>query len=79
MIYNGQQINMMVKPHKRNVIEDFQMSHTTTKGNVYNVDSYWSYSYLPGQLLTIARMTERLNLGFFSTQNDFRYNLKVGR
>ena len=79
MIYNGQQINMMVKPHKRNVIEDFQMSHTTTKGNVYNVDSYWSYSYLPGQLLTIAGMTERLNLGFFSTQNDFRYNLKVGR
>ena len=79
MIYNGQQTNMMVKPHKRNVIEDFQMSHTTTKGNVYNVDSYWSYSYLPGQLLTIAGMTERLNLGFFSTQNDFRYNLKVGR
>lgn len=79
MIYNGQQTNMMVKPHKRNVIEDFQMSHTTTKGNVYNVDSYWSYSYLPGQLLTIAGMTERLNLGFFSTQNDFRYNLKIGR
>ena len=79
MIYNGQQINMMVKPHKRNVIEDFQMSHTTTKGNVYNVDSYWSYSYLPEQVLTIAGMTERLNLGFFSTQNDFRYNLKVGR
>ncbi len=78
MIYNGQQTNMMVKPHKRNVIEDFQMSHTTTKGNVYNVDSYWSYSYLPGQLLTIAGMTEHLNLGFFSTQNDFRYNLKIG-
>lgn len=79
MIYNGQQTNMMVKPHKRNMTEDFQMSHTTTKGNVYNVDSYWSYSYLSGQLLTIAGMTERLNLGFFSTQNDFRYNLKVGR
>lgn len=79
MIYNGQQTNMMVKPHKRNITEDFQMSHTTAKGNVYNVDSYWSYSYLPGQLLTIAGMTERLNLGFFSTQNDFRYNLKIGR
>lgn len=79
MKYNGQQTDMMVKPRKRNMTEDFQMSHTTTKGNVYNVDSYWSYSYLPGQLLTIAGMTERLNLGFFSTQNDFRYNLKVGR
>lgn len=79
MKYNGQQTDMMVKPRKRNMTEDFQMSHTTPKGNVYNVDSYWSYSYLPGQLLTIAGMTERLNLGFFSTQNDFRYNLKVGR
>ena len=79
MMYNGQRTDMMVKPHKRSLTEDFQMSHTTAKGNVYNIDSYWTYSYLPGHLLTIDGMTERLNLGFFSTQNDFRYNLKIGR
>ena len=79
MMYNGQRTNMMVKPHKRSITEDFQMSHTTAKGNIYNVDSYWTYSYLPGQLLTIGGMTERLNLGFFSTQNEMQYKLKVGR
>lgn len=79
MMYNGQRTDMMVKPHKRSITEDFQMSHTTAKGNIYNVDSYWTYSYLPGQLLTIAGMTERLNLGFFSTQNEMQYKLKVGR
>lgn len=79
MMYNGQRTDMMVKPHKRSITEDFQMSHTTAKGNIYNVDSYWTYSYLPGQLLTIGGMTERLNLGFFSTQNEMQYKLKVGR
>ena len=79
MMYNGRSTDMMVKPHKRNITEDFQMSHTTAKGNIYNIDSYWSYNYLPGQLLTINGMTERLDLGFFSTQNDFHYKLKIGR
>ena len=79
MKYNGQQTNMMVKPHKQNISETFQMSHTTANDNVYNVESYWIYSYLPGQLLTIGGMSEHLNLGFFSTQNEFRYNLKIGR
>ncbi len=79
MLYNGQRTDMMIKPHKRSLAEDFQMSHTTASGNISNIDSYWTYNYLPGQLLTIDGMTERLNLGFFSTQNDFRYNLKIGR
>lgn len=79
MLYDGQGIEMMVKPHKRSITENFQMSHTTTKGNVYNVESYWTYSYLPGQLLTINGMTECLNLEFLSTQNEFHYNLKIGR
>lgn len=79
MMYNGQRTDMMVKPHKRSIAEDFQMSHTTVKGNIYNLDSYWTYNYLPGQLLTINGMTEQLNLGFFSTRNDFLYKLKIGR
>ena len=79
MMYNGQRTDMMVKPHKRSIAEDFQMSHTTAKGNIYNLDSYWTYNHLPGQLLTINGMTEQLNLGFFSTRNDFLYKLKIGR
>jgi len=79
MFYNTQRTDMSVQPRKQNVSEDFQMSHTTAGGNVYNIDSYWSYNYMPGQLLTINGMTECLNLGFFSTQNDVKYKLKIGR
>lgn len=79
MQYNGQGTEISVRPHKRSLSEDFQLSHTTSEGNVYNLNSYWAYHYLPGQLLTINGTTERLNLGFFSTQNDFRYRLKLGR
>ena len=78
MLYNDERTDMMVKPRKRSLTEDFQLSHTTEKGNVYNFNSYWSYSYLPGQLLTINNQTEQLNLGFFSTQNDLKYKLKLG-
>ena len=79
MAYNGQATDMMVKPHKRSITEDFQMSHTTPKGNVYNMESYLNYSYMPGQLLTINGLTEKLNLAFLSMQNEFHYNLKLGR
>lgn len=76
---NSQRTDMMVKPRKRSLTEDFQLSHTTNSGNVYNIDSYWSYMYLPGQLLTINGATEQLNLGFFSTQNAMRFKFKVGK
>ncbi|MCQ2197735.1 MAG: carboxypeptidase-like regulatory domain-containing protein [Bacteroidaceae bacterium] len=79
MLYNGERADMMVKPHKRSLSELFELSHTTTKGNVYSVDSHWAYNYLPGQLLTINGMTERLDLGFFSTQNGFHNKWKIGR
>lgn len=79
MLYNSQGTAMSVKPRKRSVTEDFQLSHTTARGHVVAFNSYWSYLHLPGQLLTINGATERLNLGFFSTQNEFRYRLKVGR
>lgn len=77
--YNGQYTPLMVKPHKRSLTHDFQLSHTTEKGHVYVMDSYLASHYLPGQLLTINGMTEKLNLGFFSTQNGLRYKLKLGR
>lgn len=79
MLYNDQLTQMMVKPRKRSLTEDFQLSHTTEGGNVYKVNSFWTYSYLPGQLLTINDKTEHLDLGFFSTQNDLEYKKKLGR
>lgn len=72
-------VEMSVKPHKRSVSEDFQLSHTTEDGNVYSIDSYSSYNYLPGQLLTINGMTEHLNLRFFTTENSLQYRRKLGK
>ena len=79
MTCDGRNTAMTVKPNKRSLTEDFQLSHTAANNNVYHVESYWSYHYLPGQLLTINKQTERLNLSFFSTQNALLYKLKMGR
>ncbi len=79
MLYDGQGTDLMVRPRKRSVTDDFQLSHTTAQGHVYTIESYWAYHYLPGQLLTIGGTTQRLTLGFLSTQNDVSYKLKMGR
>ena len=79
MLYNNQRTEMNVKPHKRSLTEDFQLSHTTSNGNVYKVSSYWAYNYLPGQLLTIGGMTEKLNLDFLTAQNDAAFKYKIGK
>jgi heptosyltransferase-2 len=50
------------------------MSHTTAKGNIYNIDSYWTYSYLPGQLLTIGGMTELLDFTVQTTDANLLFN-----
>lgn len=76
---DGLETDMMVKPRRYSVTENLQMSHTTSRNHVYRLDSYWSYHYLPGQLLTINRMIERLNLGNFTTQNGFLFKWKIGR
>lgn len=79
MGYNGQGTDLMVKPRRRSLTENFQMSHTTSKRNVCHVDSYWSYNYLPGQLLTVNEMTEKLNLSNLSVQNSVQYKHIIGR
>lgn len=79
MGYNGQGTDLMVRPRRRSLTENFQMSHTTSGRNVYHVDSYWSYNYLPGQLLTINEMTEKLNLSNLSVQNSVQYKHIIGR
>lgn len=78
IICNDKRTDLMVKPHKRSLSEDFMLSRTTSNGDVIGIGSYWLYNYLPGQLLTVNGMTEKLNLGFFSTKNDIKYKLKLG-
>ena len=77
MLYNDRPIERMVKPHKRYLSDNFQLSHASKKGNVFNIDSYLSYSNLPGQLLTINGTTEKLDLDFLSFQNNISYKIKI--
>lgn len=77
--YNGQMTDLMVKPHKRSLSEDFQLSHTLSNKNVYSIDSYWAYNYLPGQLLTINGETEQLDLKFLTAHNAVKYNIRLGK
>lgn len=76
---NDDRTDLSVQPRKRYLIEDFQLSHTTAKGNVYGINSYVTYNYLPGQLLTVNNMTEKLNLSFFSMDNTLEYKWRLGR
>lgn len=77
MLYNDQSIERMAKPHKRYLTDNFQLSHASKKGNVFNIESYLLYSNLPGQLLTINGITEKLDLDFLSFQNNISYKLKI--
>lgn len=79
MLYNDESFERMVKPYKRYLSDNFQLSHTTKKDNVFNIDSYLLYNHLPGQLLTINGITEKLDLGFLSSQNNIRYKVRIGR
>lgn len=77
MLYNDELYERMAEPHKRYLSEDFQLSHTTRKSNVFNIESNFLYNNLPGQLLTINGTTEKLNLGFISSQNKIKYKIKI--
>lgn len=79
MLCDGSRTDICVKPHKRSLTEDFRLSHTCGNGNVYDISSYISYNFLPGQLLTVNGMTECLNLCFLTVQNAMTYKLKLGR
>lgn len=79
VLYNNNAVNRMVKPHKRNFSENFILSKTTKNGNIFNIDSYLLYNSLPGQLLTINNNSEKLDLGFLSSQNNIKYKIKLGK
>lgn len=79
MDYDGIRTEMSVKPRKQNVTNEFNMSHTTAKGNVYEVKTLWNYVNLPGKLLTIDRGTEDVALRYWSFYNALKYTIKIGK
>lgn len=70
---------MFVHPESRMVAEDFSLSHTTPKGNVWQVESSTGDTYLPGSLLTFSSQEQKLRVNKFSTKNAVTFRLKSGQ
>lgn len=70
---------MFVHPEIRMVAEDFSLSHTTPKGNVWQVESSTGDTYLPGSLLTLSSQEHKLRVNKFSTKNALTFKLKSGQ
>ena len=71
--------DLMVRPWKRSVSEDFQLSHTTKDGHIWRLFSASGYTWLPGQLLTLDGSRQVLDLGMLSSQNYASWQHRLGR
>lgn len=79
MNLDGTAKDLMVRPWKRSVSEDFQLSHTTQDGHIWRLFSASGYTWLPGQLLTLDESLQVLNLGMLSSQNYASWQHRLGR
>ena len=76
---NDRDVPLRVKPYKRVWSEDVSLSHTTTRGDVWQLFSSTGQTFLPGQLLTLNGLTQVLDLNLFSTRNRASFSKKLGR
>ena len=78
MNLNGSATNLMVRPWKRSLSEDFQLSHTTQDGHVWHVSSSNGFTWLPGRLLTLDGTRQDLDLGLFSSKSYVSLQHRTG-
>ena len=76
---NGRDVPLSVKPYKRVVSEDLSLSHTTARGDVWQLSSSTGCTFLPGQLLTLNGNTQLLDLNLLSTRNAATFSKRLGR
>ncbi|MGM9714183.1 MAG: carboxypeptidase regulatory-like domain-containing protein, partial [Prevotella sp.] len=67
----------LVKPRKRYISEDIELSHTSKSGHVTSFSSYTTYDYLPSQLLTINDLWQNLTLKSLTTNNEVQQKIRV--
>lgn len=78
MVLGDKQTDLSVKPQRQQLSDNFRLSHTTQRGNVYEIKGLVSYLYMPGELLTINETTEKLDFKFLNTQGALKYRLRLG-
>lgn len=79
MLYNGQKTDLMVRPYERVLSEDLNISHTTARGDVWQLNSSTGDTYLPSRLLSIDGITRMLDINLFSTRNNISFNRNIRR
>lgn len=79
MDLDGNVAALMVRPWKRSLSEDFQLSHTTRNGHIGQLFSSSGYTWLPGQLLNLAGERQVVDLGMFSSRNYASLQRSWGR
>ena len=60
-LVNSQQQDLYVKPHKRTVSDELEMINKLKNGKHLNNRAYFSYNYLPSQLLTVGGALQKLD------------------
>lgn len=77
MRWNGNSTDLMVRPYKRMLSEDLNISRTTARGDVWQVNSSTGDTYLPGRLLILDGTARVLDLDLFSTRNGVSYSRRI--
>lgn len=68
------QVEQGVALKKSYLTEDFEIIHRLNNGNTIEGASLSTYSYLPGQLLTVEGFTEHLDISAFQSDNHVAFN-----
>lgn len=76
---NGTETRRMVRPRKSFITEDSEIIRTTRNGNSMNFSSQTTFSYLPGQLLTVLGETEKLDIRSLVSMNSLSFRQRIGR
>lgn len=79
MLYNSRRTDLMVRPYRRVLSEDLDISRTTARGDVWQLDCSTGDTYLPGQLLTIDGVTRHLDINMFSSRNGVSFSRRIRR
>lgn len=67
-----------VKPRKRHLTEDFQLIRTSKRGHRYSFSSQTTYSYLPGQLLTLDGNMQQLDIRSWASHTYTSFGQSIG-
>lgn len=78
-LVNGQQQNQYVKPHRRIVSDELEMTNRLKNGKYLKSHVYVSYNYLPSKLQTVEGTLQELNQSVFFWGATTAYSHPLGK